>query len=230
MKEEFNKTCFSNPLETLLTNSVDSFDIEHDAALSNICYLLDSSQVLEEEQVMAMHEPWRPRFEELPKSEKKPMPSSEEPPQLELKPLPSGFKYAYLGSGETFPVVISAALDGDQEGKLLNVLHDYKSAIGWTIADIQGISPLICTHRIYLEDDCKTSREPQRRLNPTMKDVVKNEVIKLLDAGIIYPISDSKWVSPTQVVPKKSGITVVKNANDEMIPTRLVTGWRMCID
>jgi hypothetical protein len=63
-----------------------------------------------------------------------------------------------------------------------------------------------------------------------MKDVVKNEVIKLLDAGIIYPISDSKWVSPTQVVPKKSGITVVKNANDELIPTRLVTSRRMCID
>uniref|UniRef100_A0A2N9I851 Integrase catalytic domain-containing protein n=1 Tax=Fagus sylvatica TaxID=28930 RepID=A0A2N9I851_FAGSY len=160
----------------------------------------------------------------------KPMPSSEEIPQLELKPLPNSFKYAYLGPGETFPVVISAALNEEQEGKLLCVLRDHKLALGWTIADIKGISPLICTHKIYLEDDCKTSREPQRRLNPTMKDVVKNEVIKLLDAGIIYPISDSKWVSPTQVVPKKSGITVVKNANDELIPTRLVTGWRMCID
>ena len=113
---------------------------------------------------------------------------------------------------------------------MLCVLRDHKLALGWTIADIKGISPLICTHKICLEDDCKISREPQRRLNPTMKDVVKNEVIKLLDAGIIYPISDSKWVSPTQVVPKKSGITVVNNANDELIPTRLVTGWRMCID
>ena len=75
---------------------------------------------------------------------------------------------------------------------MLNVLRDHKSALGWTIADIKGISSLICTHKIYLEDDCKTSREPQRWLNPTMKDVVKNEVIKLLDAGIIYPISDSK--------------------------------------
>jgi hypothetical protein len=63
-----------------------------------------------------------------------------------------------------------------------------------------------------------------------MEDFVKNKVIKLLDAGIIYPISDSKWVSPTQVFPKKSGITIVKNANDELIATRLVTGWRMCID
>lgn len=63
-----------------------------------------------------------------------------------------------------------------------------------------------------------------------MKDVVTGEVLKRLDVGIICPIADSKWVSPTQVVPKKSGITVVKNENNEMIPTRVVTGWCMCID
>ena len=63
-----------------------------------------------------------------------------------------------------------------------------------------------------------------------MQDVVRNEVLKLLDAGIIYPISDSSWVSPTQVVPKKSGITVMKNDEGELIPTRLTTGWRVCID
>jgi hypothetical protein len=197
VQEEFNRKCFFEPLETLLTNSVDSYDIAHDAHLTEICSLLDSSQVLEKEQVMVINEPWRPHFEELPKTKKKPMPSSEEIPQLKLKPLPNGFKYAYLGPSETFPEVISAALNEEKEGKLLCVLRDHKSAIGWTIANIKSISPLICTHRIYLEDDCKTSREPQRRLNPTMKDVVKNEVIKLLDTGIIYPISDSKWVNPT---------------------------------
>ena len=111
----------------------------------------------------------------------------------------------------------------------MNVLRDHKLALRWTIADIKGINPLICTHKIYLEYDYKTSREPQRRLNPTVKDV-KNEVIKLLDAGIIYPIFNSMWVSPTQVVPKKSGMTVVKNENNEMIPARLVTGWRMCVN
>ena len=89
---------------------------------------------------------------------------------------------------------------------------------------------MICTHNIYLEENAKTSRQMQRRLNPNMKEVVRNEVIKLLDNGIIYPISDSKWVSPTQVVPKKSGVTVVKNENNELIPTKTVTGWRMCID
>ena len=73
-------------------------------------------------------------------------------------------------------------------------------------------------------------RQMQRRLNPNMKEAVRGEVLKLLDAGIIYPISDSKWVSPTQVVPKKSGITVVKNENNELVPTRIQTGWRMCID
>jgi hypothetical protein len=73
----------------------------------------------------------------------------------------------------------------------------HKNALGWTIADIKGISPLICTRRIYLEENAKPSRDMQRRLNPNMKEVVKNEVIKLLDNEIIYPIYGSKLVSPT---------------------------------
>ena len=86
-----------------------------------------------------------------------------------------------------------------------------KNALGWTTTDIKGTSPLICTHRIYLEENVKPSREMQRRLNPNMKEVVKNKVIKLLDNWIIYPIYDNKWVSPTQVVPKKSGVTMIRN-------------------
>ena len=70
----------------------------------------------------------------------------------------------------------------------------------------------------------------QRRFNPNMQEVVKKEVIKWLDAGIIYPISDSHWVSPTQVVPKKSGLTVVHTDHGDLVPTRLSTGWRVCID
>ena len=85
-------------------------------------------------------------------------------------------------------------------------------------------------HRILIEDGAKPTREPQRRLNPNMMEVVKKEIQKLLDAGIIYAISDSKWVSPVQVVPKKSGITVIKNEDNELVPTRVQTGWRMCID
>ena len=81
-----------------------------------------------------------------------------------------------------------------------------------------------------MEEDVKPSRQPQRRLNPIMKEVVKKEVLKLLDVGVIYPIADSKWVSPTQVVPKKSGVTVVANENNVVIPTRVTSGWRVCID
>ena len=113
---------------------------------------------------------------------------------------------------------------------MLNVLREHKTALGWTIADIKGISPALCMHHIYLEEHAKSSREMQRRLNPNMKEVVRTEVLKLLDVGIIYPISDSTWVSPVQVVPKKSGITVVKNDNNELVPTRMTTGWRVCID
>ncbi|WVZ84304.1 hypothetical protein U9M48_031351 [Paspalum notatum var. saurae] len=81
-----------------------------------------------------------------------------------------------------------------------------------------------------MEVDRKPTREPQRRLNNAMREVVKKEVLKLLHAGIIYPVQDSEWVSPIQVVPKKGGMTVVKNQNNELIPQRTVTGWRMCID
>ncbi|CAN6552306.1 unnamed protein product [Malus baccata var. baccata] len=153
-----------------------------------------------------------------------------QPPTLELKPLPSHLKYVFLGEDQTLPVIISSSLTAQEEDKLIRVLKEHKSAIGWTLADIKGISPTTCMHRILLEEGAKPSRESQRRLNPPMLEVVKKEVIKLLDCGVIYPISDSRWVSPVQVVPKKSGVTVVKNEEQELVPTRVVTGWRVCID
>ena len=142
---------------------------------------------------------WAPKFEPLPPIEDRVLPSKESPPKLELKPLPSHLKYAFLGVEETFPVIISSSLESYQENKLLEILRTHKTAIGWRIADTKGISPLICTHRIQLEEDVKPSRQPQRRLNPIMKEVVKKEVLKLLDVGVIYPIADSKWVSPLHV-------------------------------
>ncbi|XP_073020019.1 LOW QUALITY PROTEIN: uncharacterized protein [Primulina eburnea] len=156
--------------------------------------------------------------------------SIEEAPILEMKPLPSHLKYLFLLDNDKLPVIVSSILTGLEEEKLLRVLRDNIKAIGWSIADIKGISSSMCMHKILMETDHKTSTQPQRRLNPAMQEVVKKEVIKLLDAGIIYPISDSRWVSPVQVVPKKGGITVVKNENNELIPTRTVTGWRVCID
>jgi hypothetical protein len=92
-------------------------------------------------------------------------------------------------------------------------MHEHGQTIGWTLVDIPGISPSVCMHRILLEDRTKPVRQPNRRLNPVILDVVKKEVTKLLQVGIIYPISDSQWVSHVQVVPKKTGLTVVKNEN-----------------
>ncbi|XP_056853224.1 uncharacterized protein LOC130502448 [Raphanus sativus] len=133
-------------------------------------------------------------------------------PKVELKP---------------FPMVELTELELSQ---LLSALKKFRKAIGYSLDDIKGISPSLCMHRIHLEDESMTSIEHQRRLNPNLKEVVKKEILKLLDAGVIYPISDSKWVSPVHVVPKKGGITVVKNDKNELIPTRTVTGHRMCID
>ncbi|CAN6544192.1 unnamed protein product [Malus baccata var. baccata] len=151
-------------------------------------------------------------------------------PVLELKPLPDHLKYVFLGDEETLPVIVSSSLTALEEEKLIRVLKEHKTAIGWILADIKGISPTTCMHRIFLEEGAKPTREAQRRLNPPMMEVVKKEIIKLLDCGVIYPISDSRSVSLVQVVPKKSGVTVVKNAEDELVPTRIQTGWRVCID
>ena len=113
------------------------------------------------------------------------------PPTPELKPLLENLKYAYLEDKEKFPVIISASLSPEQEDKLLLVLKKHKKAIGWTLADIPSISPSTYMHRILLEDEAKPVRQPQRWLNPFILDVVKKEVTKILQDGIIYPISDS---------------------------------------
>ncbi|KAM1465088.1 hypothetical protein ACFXTO_044654 [Malus domestica] len=166
----------------------------------------------------------------IPVSTNKMLPSVIQAPVLELKPLPDHLKYVFLGDNETLPVIVSSSLTAIEEEKLIRVLKEHKTAIGWTLADIRGISPTTCMHRILLEEGAKPTREAQRRLNPPMMEVVKKEIIKLLDCGVIYPISDSRWVSPVQCVPKKSGVTVVKNAENELVPTRIQTGWRVCID
>ncbi|CAL8988261.1 unnamed protein product [Prunus brigantina] len=123
-------------------------------------------------------------------------------------------------------VIIASDLTSLEEDKLIRVLKEFKSTIGWSIADIKGISPTMCMHRILLEEGAKPTREPQRRLNPNMKEVVRAEVLKLLDVGVIYPISDSKWVGAIHVVPKRRGVTVVKNEHKELVETRPATSWR----
>ena len=149
---------------------------------------------------------------------------------LTMKELPSHLKYKFLEPKKRKPVIISAALTEAEEQKLLVILRKCKEAIAWSIDDMKGISPSICMHKILLEDNAKTSIEHQRRLNPVMKEVVRKEVLKWLNAGFIYAISDSSLVSPVHVVPKKGGFTVIRNEKNELIPTRIVTGWRVCID
>ncbi|GJV94034.1 putative nucleotidyltransferase, ribonuclease H [Tanacetum coccineum] len=129
--------------------------------------------------------------------------SLEEPPtDLELKPLPDNLEYVFLEEPSFLPKT----------------------------TDIPGICPLFCKHKIQILDDKKPVVQKQRRLNPNMQEFVKKEIVKLLDTGIIYLIDDSPWVNPIHCVPNKGGITVVINENDELVPTRTVTGWRLCID
>ena len=147
-----------------------------------------------------------------------------------MKELPSHLKYDFLEPEKRKPVIISAELTEAEEQKLLEILRKYKEDIAWSIEDLKGISPSICMHKILLNDNAKISIEHQRRLNPVMKEVVRKEVLKWLNKGFIYSISDSSWVSPVHVVPKKSGFIVIINEKNELIPTRIVTGWRVCID
>ncbi|GKA76943.1 DNA-directed DNA polymerase [Tanacetum coccineum] len=108
--------------------------------------------------------------------------SSFEPPKLELKELPEHLEYAFLQENNQLPVVISSALSTVKKDRLLEVLRNHKGAIAWSIADIKGIDSSFCTYKILMEDEFKPSVQPQRRVNPNIKEVVKKEVIKLLDA------------------------------------------------
>ena len=117
-----------------------------------------------------------------------------------------------------------------EEQRLLEILRKYKDAIAWSIDDLEGISPSICMHKILLEENSKTSIKHQRRMNLMMKEVVRKEVLKWLNAGFIYAISDRPWVIPVHVVPKKGGFTVIRNEKNELILIRIVIGWRVCID
>nr|GEU34874.1 reverse transcriptase domain-containing protein [Tanacetum cinerariifolium] len=156
--------------------------------------------------------------------------SIEEPPELELKELPSHLEYAYLEGIDKLPVIILKGLKVDEKEALSKVLKSDKRAIAWKITNIKGIGPQFCTHEILMEEDYKPAVQSQRWINLKIHEVIKKEVIKLLDAGMIYPISNSPWVSPIHCVPKKGEIIVVENENNKLIPIRLVIGWRVCID
>ena len=157
------------------------------------------------EEVMMIDE--EARYEELPMEEH----------TLELKTLPSILKYAFLDEEKAKPVIISSKLDMKQEEQLLEVLRQNEEVIGWTLTDLKGLDPSLCTHCIFLEDESRPFREAQRRLNPKVWEAVKEEILKWLNAKIIYPISDSQWVSPVHIVSKKAGVTVTTNEKGKEI-------------
>ena len=114
-------------------------------------------------------------------------------------------------------MIISSQLNEEQEKRLLDVLRRNEQAICWTLAYFRGLDPSLCTHRIFLEHESRPVREAQRRLNPKVWEAVKEEILKWLNAEIIYPISDSQWVSPVHIVPKKAGVMVTMNDKGEEI-------------
>ena len=220
-EDDFEEVCI---IDTILEERANEQQVQ-DILSPELSECLEEQQELQDMSLVQGY--WRRKIEILPLlSGDEP----KEPQQLELKPLPVELKYAFLEENEQCLVVISSLLTTSQENDLLSLLKKNKQALGWKISDLKGINPTICTHHIYMEEESKAVRQPQRRLNPHLQEVVRIEVLKLLQAGIIYPISDSTWVSPTQVVPKKSGVTTVRNEKGEELSTRLTTGWRVCID
>nr|GEY45897.1 reverse transcriptase domain-containing protein [Tanacetum cinerariifolium] len=156
--------------------------------------------------------------------------SINEPPEVELKNLPPHLEYVFLEDDDKLPAIIAKDLSIEEKATLIKVLKLHKQAITWKLSDIKGINPEFYTHKILMEDDFKPAVQHQRRVNPKIHDVIKKEVEKLLDVGLIYLISNSPWVSPVHCVLKKGGFTVVENEENELILTRLFTGWRVCID
>nr|GEU48430.1 reverse transcriptase domain-containing protein [Tanacetum cinerariifolium] len=145
-------------------------------------------------------------------------PSSQPLPPKELK------------GNDKLPVIIAKDLKDEEKIALIKVLKSHKQALAWKLSDIKGINQEFCTHKILIEDEIKPAVQYQGRVNPKIHEVIKKEVLKLLDARLIYPISESPWVSPVHCVPKKGGFTIVENEENELNPTRLVTGWHVCID
>nr|GEV49306.1 reverse transcriptase domain-containing protein [Tanacetum cinerariifolium] len=144
--------------------------------------------------------------------------SIDEPPEVELKDLPPHLEYAFLESDDKLPVIIVKDLSVEEKTALITILKSHKRAIAWKLSDIKGIDPEFCTHKILMEEDSEPAVQHQRRVNPKIHDVIKQEVLKLLNAGLIYPIFDSPWNS------------FLASIRFYKPPPRWETTWRVCID
>jgi hypothetical protein len=219
--DQMNQVCL---IEEIIDEVIEESSIEDplEACLAQFGEDLDLEKLMEQADALLEIAPLESKDKEettVPDSLKK-----------ELRPLPNSLKYKFLGPADSLPIIIASDLIDAQEEELLDVLREHKEAIGWKIDDIKGISPSLVMHKIHLKENSKPLREPQRRLNLAMQEVVRIEVIKLLDVGIIYPISGSKWVSPIHVVPKRAGLMVVNSKDNELVPTRFQSGWRVYIN
>nr|GEV27508.1 reverse transcriptase domain-containing protein [Tanacetum cinerariifolium] len=154
----------------------------------------------------------------------------DEPPKVELKDLPPHLECAFLEGNDKLPVIITKDLSVEEKAPLITVLKSHKRAIPWKLFDIKGIDPEFYTDKILMEEDFEPAVQHQIRVNLKIQDVIKTEVLKLLDVGLIYPIFDSPWVTLVHCVPKKGGFIVVENEENELILTFLVTGWCVCIE
>jgi hypothetical protein len=161
--DQMNQVCL---IEEILDEVIDKSSIEDplEACLAQFGEDLDLDKLMEQAEALLETAP-------LESKEKKET-AVPDPPKKELKPLPDSLKYKFLGPAESLPVIIASDLIDAQEEELLGVLREHRVAIGWTIEDIKGISPSLVMHKIHLEEDSKPSREPQRRLNPAMQEVV----------------------------------------------------------
>nr|GEX14463.1 reverse transcriptase domain-containing protein [Tanacetum cinerariifolium] len=156
--------------------------------------------------------------------------SIDEPLEVDLKDLHPHLDYAFLEGDDKLLVIIAKDLSDEEKAALIIVLKSHKRVIAWKLSNIKGIDLEFCTHKILMEDDFESAVQHQRRVNSKIHDVIKKEVLKLFDAGLIYPISDSPRGLPRTLCTKKGGFTVVENEENELILTRLVTRWRVCID
>nr|GEX54522.1 reverse transcriptase domain-containing protein [Tanacetum cinerariifolium] len=153
---------------------------------------------------VAYEEPSIPTPKKVVERETEAKSSIEEPPESELKDLPSHLEYAYLEGVDKLLVIIAKDLKVDEKEALLKVLKSHKRSITWKITNIKGIDPRFYTHKILMEEDYKPAMQSQRRVNPKIHEVIKKEVIKLLDVGLIYPISDSPWGAVYQNRPQQA--------------------------
>ncbi|GJX14910.1 reverse transcriptase domain-containing protein [Tanacetum coccineum] len=157
--------------------------------------------------------------------------SIDEPPEVELKDLPPHLEYAFLEGDNKLPVIIAKDLSVEEKAALIKVLKSHKRAIAWKLSDIKGINPEFYTHKILMEEDYKPAVQHQRRVNPKIHDVIKKEVEKLLDAGLIYPISDSPW-NPKEVNEKfpLETLNMVTSRGDSSDPNGDVSSGQEAVD